>query len=71
MATPLEDWDFTRTFIKASADPNEPADSAFWQAARHAQASPAWDYHEIATNHMVPAMKPDELAAIILDIVAR
>lgn len=70
LSKPLEDWDLTRTFIKASADPGEAADSAFWTAARHAEASPAWAYHEIATNHMVPMNRPQELADILLDIAA-
>ena len=66
LSKPLEDWDFTRTFIKASADPDEAEDSAFWNAARYAAASPAWNYHEIATNHMVPMNRPEELATILL-----
>ena len=69
LSTPLEDWPFTRTFIKASADPNEADDSAFWQTARYAQDSPAWSYHEIATNHMVPMTRPDELATILLNTI--
>ena len=69
LSKPLEDWPFTRTFIKASADSNEADDSAFWNAARHADASPAWGYHEIATNHMVPSMEPQALADMLLSIV--
>lgn len=69
LSRPLEDWPFTRTYIKASADPNEADDSAFWHAARHAQNSPAWNYHEIATNHMIPLTHPDELAEILLGLV--
>ena len=68
LSKPLEDWDLTRTFIKASADPTEADDSAFWKTARHAEASPAWSYHEVATNHMVPMNRPHELATILLDI---
>lgn len=69
LSKPLEDWDMTRTFIKASDDPGEATDSAFWRSAQHAQASPAWNYHEIATNHMVPMMRPQELADILLALV--
>lgn len=68
LSKPLEDWDLTRTFIKASADPAEADDSAFWKTARHAEASPAWSYHGVATNHMVPMNRPHELATILLDI---
>ena len=68
LSRPLEDWHFTRTFIKAAADPNEAVDSAFWRAHHHAEASPAWTAHQIESNHMVPMTKPDELAAILLDL---
>lgn len=68
VSTPVDDQPMTRTFIKATADPGESLDSGFWQAAKHAQASPAWSYHEIATNHMVPMTRPAELAKILLDL---
>jgi len=71
LTTPVDDHPFSRTYIKATADPNEPADSPFWNFAQHAQTSPAWDYHEIATNHMVPMTKPHDLATILLDIANR
>lgn len=64
---PLEDWPFTRTYVKASADPGEAADSAFYRAAAMAAESPAWQTHEIATNHMIPLMEPDALASILLN----
>jgi len=70
LGKPLEEHTFSRTFIKASADSGEAEDSAFWQAARTAEASPNWDYHEIATNHMVPMTRPNELAALLLDLAA-
>ncbi len=70
LARPLEEGGFSRTFIKASADPGEANDSAFWQAAHMAKASPKWGYHEIETNHMVPMTRPEELAAILLGIAS-
>jgi pimeloyl-ACP methyl ester carboxylesterase len=66
LARPLEDHPFPRTYIKATADPNEAPDSAFWRAAERARTSPAWQYHEIATHHLVPLSRPQELAAILL-----
>lgn len=69
LATPIEDAHFSRTYIKASADPNEEPDSPFWMAARHAQASPSWRYHEIATNHLVATTHPNEVAEILLGLV--
>lgn len=70
LSKPVEAWDFSRTFVKASADPGEGDDSAFWQAAHHANESPAWNYHEIATNHMVPMTRPGELADILLKLAS-
>jgi hypothetical protein len=65
----LEDFSFTRTYIKATADTRDaPAGRAFWAAADRAKASPAWNYHEIATNHMVPNNRPEELAQILLKL---
>jgi pimeloyl-ACP methyl ester carboxylesterase len=71
LAKPLEDFPFSRTYIKATAAPeNDPGNAAFWQAARHAQASPAWRYFEIATNHMVANNRPQELAALLQQVAA-
>ena len=66
---PLETYDFSLTYIKATADDGEPDDSFFWQAARRAQASADWNYHEIATHHLVPFTHPEEVAAILVDLV--
>jgi pimeloyl-ACP methyl ester carboxylesterase len=69
LAQPLEDYDFSRTYIKATAAPEtDPGNAAFWQAARHAQASPAWRYFEIATNHMVANNRAQELAALLQQV---
>jgi pimeloyl-ACP methyl ester carboxylesterase len=65
----LEDFEFTRTYIKATADARDaPGGQAFWFAADRAKASPAWSYHEIATNHMIPSNRPEELAEILLKL---
>jgi pimeloyl-ACP methyl ester carboxylesterase len=70
LAQPLESYPFTRSYIKATAaPPDDPGNAAFWQAARRAQASPAWSYHEIDTNHMVASNRSTELAALLLDRV--
>lgn len=62
----LEDYGAGLTYIKATAEP--PGPSPFWQAARRAQASPAWRYHEIATDHLIPVNRPDELAGLLLEL---
>jgi pimeloyl-ACP methyl ester carboxylesterase len=69
LARPLESFPFTRTYIKATSAPeNDIGNEAFWRAARHAKQSPAWQYHEIATNPMVANNRPEELARILQGI---
>jgi pimeloyl-ACP methyl ester carboxylesterase len=64
---PLEDFAFTRTFIKAmGTDASEFGESAFASAAARARGSDRWHYHEIDTNHMVLANRPQELVALLL-----
>ena len=67
----LEDYAFTRTYIRATADlADAPGAAAFEAAAEeHARTSPAWRYHGIATNHMVAQNRPDELVAILVALV--
>ena len=55
----LEDFSFSRTYIKASKNPSSDLGAdVLWQAAERAKASPAWAYHEIATTHMVASNRP-------------
>ncbi len=67
LAKPLEEFGFTRTYIKANAAVGKEAGGAsFWRAAKHAAASPAWRYFEIETNHMVISNKPEETARLLM-----
>jgi pimeloyl-ACP methyl ester carboxylesterase len=61
-SVPLEERGKRLTYVRASEDPGG---ATFEPFARHARESPAWDYHEIATTHMIPENRPDELAAIL------
>ena len=65
---PLEDYPFTRTYIKATGEPRPEAGGPFWAAADRAMASPAWRYREIATSHMVASNRPGELARLLLEL---
>ena len=66
---PLEDFTFSRTYIKATADsPDAPGAGAFGAAAERSRSSPAWSYREIATSHMVPVNRPQELAELLLEL---
>ncbi len=73
LARPLEDYPFTRTYIKATGEPRPQLEGtasggAFWAAADRAKASPAWRYREIATNHMVASNRPEELTRLLLEL---
>jgi hypothetical protein len=66
LSQPLEEFSFGRTYIRASGDSSDaPGAAVFEAAAAHAGASPYWNAREIATNHMVPSNRPEELAAIL------
>lgn len=69
LARPLEEFGFTRTFIKATLDPaTDIGAGALVRAAERAKDSPAWRYREVATTHMVPSNRPDELTELLLDL---
>jgi pimeloyl-ACP methyl ester carboxylesterase len=67
---PLEAYPLGRTYIKATNDPpRDGAPSPFWQAAERLKGDPAWRYHEIDTNHMIPQNRPGELVEVLLSLV--
>ena len=68
LARPLEDYPFTRTYIKATGEPRPESGGPFWTAADRAKASPAWRYREIATGHMIASNRPEELAHLLLEL---
>lgn len=66
---PLEDFAFSRTYVKATADsPDAPGSGAFQAAAERSRSSSAWSYREIATSHMIPVNRPQELAELLLEL---
>ena len=70
LARPLEQFDFSRTYVKATLNPKTDLGAeALWRAAERAKQSSAWTYREIATTHMVPSNRPAETAAILLDVL--
>jgi len=64
----LEDYPFTRTYIKATGEPRPPDGGPFWVAADRARRSPAWRYREIATNHMILSNRPDDLVRLLIEL---
>jgi carboxypeptidase C (cathepsin A) len=64
-----EEFPFFRTYVRATADAADaPGTAAFEAAAARAQSSPNWGYREVATSHMVPANRPQELTKLLLEI---
>lgn len=72
ISKPLEEHSFSRTFIKATADkpPAEGPIPALWRNAEYTRNHPAWRYREIDTTHMVPNNRPDDLVALLLEVIA-
>ncbi len=68
LARPLEDFPFTRTYIKATGEPRPDPGGPFWIAADRARESPAWRYREIPTNHMIASNRPEDLARCLLEL---
>jgi pimeloyl-ACP methyl ester carboxylesterase len=71
LARPIEEYPFTRTYIRATRNP--PGDAvlgALEQSAARARSSKAWRYLEIETGHMIPSNRPAELAKILAALVA-
>jgi pimeloyl-ACP methyl ester carboxylesterase len=64
----LEDYPFTRTYIKATGEPRPEPGGPFWAAADRARRSPAWRYREIATGHMIASNRPGDLARLLLEL---
>ena len=80
LGRPLEDFPFTRTYVKALREARAATatgtdsgpgtgNSAFWRAAEHAKSNPAWRYREIDTDHMIPINCPGELVELLLELV--
>jgi pimeloyl-ACP methyl ester carboxylesterase len=69
LGRPLEEFPFTRTYIKASAEPRTEPPGPFWTAADRARNSPAWRYREIASTHMIPSNRPHDLARLLTELI--
>jgi hypothetical protein len=67
LSGPLEEFPFTRNYIRATGgEPSTQQGGPFARAAEHARRSDKWAYHEIAASHMIPVNRPDDLSRILL-----
>jgi len=70
LARALEDYPFTRTYVRATLDqPDAVGSAVFDAAAARARKSSAWRYREIATNHMIASNRPEELAVLLRELM--
>jgi len=70
LSRPLEQFAFTRTYIKATLSPNTDIGAdALWRAATMARGSPAWIYKEIETSHMIASNRPVALGALLSELL--
>ena len=65
---PLEDFAFTRTYIRATGDPTGAGSDVFERTAAKYRAHPSWRYREVATNHMIPNNRPRDLVDLLLEL---
>jgi hypothetical protein len=70
MTKPIEDYDFSLTYIKAML-PAAPSTGpqGFWVFAGRVKNNPRWRYREVDCDHMVPQKKPRELAELLLEVL--
>ncbi|AIA08444.1 alpha/beta fold hydrolase [Streptomyces noursei] len=68
LARPPEAYPCTRTYVKATGEPRPEPPGPFWTVADRVAKSPDWHYREIATNHQIPSNRPEELAALLLEL---
>ncbi len=65
LSKPLEEHDFSLTYIKATADPPP---GPFWTIADRVRNDPRWRYREVETGHMVPTTMPAALTRLLLEL---
>lgn len=72
LSKPIEEFPFTRTYIKATSDrpaPGAPLTGS-WRNAEHTRNNPAWRYYEIETTHMIANNRPEDFVQILSEVIA-
>jgi pimeloyl-ACP methyl ester carboxylesterase len=68
LVSPLEEFSFSLTYIKATGEPRPAESHPFWEVSDRVKDDPRWRYREIETNHMIPSNRPGELAKMLLEL---
>jgi pimeloyl-ACP methyl ester carboxylesterase len=70
LKTPLEERDFSLTYIKAEKPPRNPDRiQAFWQASDRTKDDPRWNYYEMPTGHGTYREMPERFREILYEVV--
>ncbi|HEU0072960.1 MAG TPA: alpha/beta hydrolase [Dehalococcoidia bacterium] len=68
LKTPLEERDFSLTYIKALQPPRDPARiQAFWAASDRTRNDPRWRYYEMPTGHGTYREMPERFREILYE----
>lgn len=68
LTAPLEEQNFTRTYVKAAGSPQPAPDDQtgnFWNAATRVRHDPAWRYVELPFGHSLPNEAPEAIAGLL------
>jgi len=69
LKTPLEERDFSLTYIKALQPPRASGGaSAFWAASDRTRDDPRWNYYEMATGHGTYREMPERFREILYEV---
>jgi pimeloyl-ACP methyl ester carboxylesterase len=69
LKTPLEERDFSLTYIKAQKPPRNPErTSAFWAASDRTRNDPRWSYYEMDTGHGTYREMPERFREILYEV---
>ena len=71
LSKPLEQFDFTRTYVKAAGHPRPPESERigfFWEVSARVSSDPAWRYFELPCGHSIYRELPQEFLGILLSL---
>jgi pimeloyl-ACP methyl ester carboxylesterase len=69
LSKPIEQFEFTRTYVKAAGNPRPPEserNGTFWDVAARVSKDPAWKYFELPCGHGIHREMPQEFLGILL-----
>ena len=69
LSKPLEQFAFSRTYVKAAGNPRPPEgerNGTFWDVAARVSTDPAWRYFELPCGHGIHREMPQEFLGILL-----